>query len=180
MKKIAVLSLSALVFAGCSQPAQPTTNINTNSTNAVVRTSNDTSVVSSHGSTPSAPPANSNGKPPAPPSGNSPMAKAIDVSKFNQDIEKAEKEFKAKPSDAKAKEALAQAYFARAFALNGAAQYRSALGDFRKSLKLDPNNQDARAMHDQIITIFKSLDREPPKEGEEPPPMPFEKEAAKS
>jgi hypothetical protein len=30
-------------------------------------------------------------------------------------------------------------------------------------------------MHDQIISIFASIKREPPKEGEEPAPMPFVK-----
>lgn len=102
------------------------------------------------------------------------MAKAIDVSQMTAAIEKADKEAKAKPNDAKAKNALAEAYFVRAFALTEAAQYRSALGDFRKGLKLNPNNEDAKQMHDQIISIFQSIGREPPKEGEEPPPMPIE------
>ena len=108
------------------------------------------------------------------------MAKAIDVSKMTADIEKADKALKAKPNDVKAKEDLAKAYFVRAFALTDAAQYRAALGDFRKGLKLNPNDADAKAMHDKIIAIFQNIGREPPKEGEEPPPMPFEKENAKS
>lgn len=103
------------------------------------------------------------------------MAKAIDVSQMTAAIEKADKTLKSKPNDAKARNELAEAYFARAFALTEAAQYRSALGDFRKGLKLNPGNADARQMHDQIISIFQSINREPPKEGEEPPPLPVSK-----
>lgn len=178
MKKIMLLSLSALVFAGCTQPAATTTNVNINSSSAATtRTSNDTATVSSHGSSSTvstAPAGNSNAKSSAP-AGNSPMAKAVDVSAMTAEIDKSDKAFKAKPSDAKAKEDLAKAYFVRAFALTDAAQYRSALGDFRRGLKLNPNETDAKAMHDRIISIFESIGREPPKEGEEPPPMPLEK-----
>jgi hypothetical protein len=108
-------------------------------------------------------------------SGNSPMTKAVDVSEMTADIEKAEKAYQAKTGDAKLKDELAEAYFRRAFALTGAAQYRAALGDFRKGLKLKPDAKEAKDMHDQIIDIFKSINREPPKEGEEPPPMPINK-----
>ena len=99
------------------------------------------------------------------------MGRPVDVSEITAKIEQADKNYKAKPGDAKAKEELAKAYFVRAFALTEAAQYRSALGDFRKGLKLKPEAPEAKKMHDQIIDIFKSIGREPPKEGEEPPPM---------
>ncbi|HEV7643072.1 MAG TPA: hypothetical protein VGO50_03945 [Pyrinomonadaceae bacterium] len=105
-------------------------------------------------------------------SGVSPMSRPIDVSAMNADIQKAEKNHEKDPKDAQAKKDLAHAYFVRAFALTEAAQYRAALGDFRKGLKLDPDDEEARKMHDQIISIFKSIGREPPKEGEEPPPLP--------
>ena len=88
-------------------------------------------------------------------------------------VEKAEKEFKAKPKDEKAKSALASAYFVRAFALTDASQYSAALGDFRKGLKLNPDDKEAKEMHDQIIGIYKSMGREAPKEGEEKTPMPM-------
>lgn len=103
------------------------------------------------------------------------MGRAIDVSEMTAEIEAAEKNYKAKSTDAKAKDDLARAYFVRAFALTEAAQYRAALGDFRKGLKLKPDDEKAKQMHDQIIDIFKSINREPPKEGEEPPPAPFNK-----
>jgi tetratricopeptide (TPR) repeat protein len=107
--------------------------------------------------------------------GNSPMAKAVDVAEMTKTIDAALATFKKNEKDAKAKTALSEAYFVRAFVLTDAAQYRAALGDFRKGLKLDPANKEAKDMHDQILDIFKSIGREPPKEGEEPAPMPIEK-----
>ncbi len=105
------------------------------------------------------------------------MAKPIDVAEMSAGIEKAEKEFGANQKNEKAKDNLAKARFARAFALTEAAQYRAALGDFRKGLKLNPSDQAAKKMHDEIIRIFQSINRQPPKEGEEPPPLPFNKQS---
>lgn len=99
----------------------------------------------------------------------------IDTSEFDAEIAKAEKNLKAKPKDAAAKKALSEAYVKRGVALTGARQYASALGDYRRTLKLDPNNEEAKNGMDTIIGIYESLNREYPKEGEEPPPLPFKK-----
>ena len=168
MKKILFLSLTAIISISCSSsaPTQVQTNANTN----VSAPKKDTQTVSAHTTeTQKTPMSQSNS------GGGSPMQKAVDVSAMTANIEKAEKEYKAKSTDAKAKEALATAYFERAFALTDAAQYRAAIGDFRKGLKLKPDDKEAKGMHDQIISIFKSIGREPPKEGEEPAPMPISK-----
>jgi ribosomal protein S15P/S13E len=170
-KQIAILlfvGFSTLGAVACSNSAQTSQNVNNSSPN-----SNSSSVVSSHSSEKTTPPVSTNPANSASSSSNSPMAKTVDVAEMTAKIEKADKDFKAKPKDEKAKQALATAYFERAFALTEAAQYRSALGDFRKGLKLNPDDKEAKAMHDQIITIFKSIGREPPKEGEEPSPMPI-------
>ncbi len=174
MKKIIILSFSALVSIGCGSAArqsQPTAN-----TSAPVQVSNQTSnnspIVSSHSSdteTNRPPQSNKSSQ-----GESSPMAKPIDVAEMTADIEKAEQVYKKNP---KAKDELAKAYFVRATALTDAAQYRAALGDYRKGLKLNPNDEDAKKMHDQILSIFKTIGREPPKEGEEPKPLPFEKES---
>ncbi len=172
MRKIIVLSFLALVLIGCNSTAQqpqPTAN-----TNAAVQASNQTmnnrAIVSSHSSdTETSRPRQSNKSSQGE---SSPMAKPIDVAEMTADIEKAEKEYRNNP---KAKDELAKAYFVRATALTGAAQYRAALGDYRKGLKLNPNDAEAREMHDQIISIFKSIGREPPKEGEEPKALESEK-----
>jgi predicted component of type VI protein secretion system len=119
-----------------------------------------------------------NSAPSAPPAGGSPNAQPVDVSAMNAEIEKAEKKHQKDPKDAQAKKDLAHAYFVRGFALTEAAQYRAALGDFRRGLKLDPTDQEAKNMHDQIISIAAGMGRELPKEGEEPTPLPFNKDAA--
>lgn len=162
---------------GCDKNAPQTTAPNANV--AVVVNRNQTETVAAHSTEKSLPPMTGNAANPsnktASGSTESPMAQKVDVSAQTAKIEAAEKELKSKPDDAKAKENLAAARFERAFLLTKAAQYRAALGDFRKGLKLDPNDAEAKAMHDQIISIFASIKREPPKEGEEPEPLPLDK-----
>ena len=92
----------------------------------------------------------------------------IDTSSFDADIAKAEK-----GSD---KKALSEAYLKRADALTKARQYAAALGDYRKALKADPSNADAKNWVDQITMVYDSMNREAPKEGEEPGPLPFKKQ----
>jgi ribosomal protein S15P/S13E len=165
MKRIITLSFLALGSVACSgSTPQPAANT------AVVKSDNS-AFVSSH-SVNSAKP-----NPAATASTESPMARPIDVSEMTAGIETAEKNYKQNPKDETAKDNLAKAYFERAFALTDVAQYRAALGDFRKGLKLRPDDNAARKMHDEILRIFKTINREPPKEGEEPQPLPFKKEA---
>ena len=169
MKKFFIISLAALAAIGCNNVTLPSNQ--TANTNTTIIKSDDSAIVSSH--------SNDAGKTnvmpsnkPASASTESPMARPVDVAEMTASIEKAETEFKKNPQ---AKESLAKAYFVRATALTGAAQYRAALGDYRKGLKLDPNDEAARKMHDQILSIFKQINREPPKEGEEPKPLEMEK-----
>jgi tetratricopeptide (TPR) repeat protein len=99
----------------------------------------------------------------------------IDTSKYDADIKSAEEKYNKNQKDNVAKKALAKAYLERANALTEAGQYRSALGDYRRTLKYDPNNEEAKSWIDQIVSIFQKMNREPPKEGEEPPPLPYKK-----
>lgn len=99
----------------------------------------------------------------------------IDTARFDGVIAEAERAVKARPNDEAAKKILSQAYFDRADALTRARQYASALGDYRRSLKYDPANEDAQKWIDQIISIYDMLHKEFPKEGEEPPPLPYDK-----
>lgn len=100
----------------------------------------------------------------------------IDTAKFDGTIAAGEKIVKAKPADAEAKKNLAQAYFDRGMALTDARQYAAALGDYRRALKLDPEHQESRDWINQIVGIYQMLKKEPPKEGEEPAPLPFKKD----
>jgi tetratricopeptide (TPR) repeat protein len=165
------LVLSGILFvSGCSNPSPAVSEQKTTPTdkkNELAVTSHTTENAKPPGST------DSNSTNSAPSGGNSPMAKAVDVAEMTKTIDSALASFKKNEKDAKAKTALSEAYFVRAFALTDAAQYRAALGDFRKGLKLAPENKEAKEMHDQILTIFKSIGRVPPKEGEEPAPMPI-------
>jgi len=101
----------------------------------------------------------------------------IDTKEFDSAIAAAEVAFNKKPSDNAPKKALGVAYFNRAEALTKARQYASALGDYRRSLKYDPSNETAKEWIDQITMIYSSMNRESPKEGDEPQPLPFKKEA---
>jgi tetratricopeptide (TPR) repeat protein len=103
----------------------------------------------------------------------------IDTAKFDSAIASAEKAVKAKPSDAAAKKVAADAYLERGNALTQARQYASALGDYRRVLKYDPDNTEAKEWIDQIISIYGMLKKEAPKEGEEPPPLAFKSEKGK-
>ena len=84
---------------------------------------------------------------------------------------------KAQPDDQTAKQALAQAYFERGSALTQARQYASAIGDYRRALKYDPDHADSKKWIEQIVGIYQMLKKEAPAEGEEPPPLPYKKEA---
>lgn len=100
----------------------------------------------------------------------------IDTEKFDTAITTAEKTFRSKPNDAAAKQALSDAYLNRAMALTDARQYASALGDFRRALKYDPSSEEAKTWIDQIIKIYDSMNKEYPKEGEEPLALPWKGE----
>ena len=100
---------------------------------------------------------------------------AIDTAKLDAAVNLAVKTLAVKPSDAAAKKAVSEAYFNRGTALTEARQYASALGDYRKAYKADPSNTEAKEWIDKIILIYDGLKKDYPKEGEEPPPLPFKK-----
>lgn len=120
-----------------------------------------------------------------PPAANSTASKwtqggdPIDTTAFDAAIAKSEKAVADKPDDAAAKKALSEFYLARANALTEARQYASALGDYRRTLKYDPANQDAKDWMTQIVQIYQSMGRAAPAEGEEPKPLPFTKDDKK-
>lgn len=101
----------------------------------------------------------------------------IDTEKFDKAIAEAESELKKKPNEASARSAAANAYFERGFALTEARQYAAALADYRKALKIDPNHEESKKWEQQIIGIYNMMKKEYPKPGEEPPPLPFNKDA---
>jgi tetratricopeptide (TPR) repeat protein len=176
MKKILIFSFSALILTACGGESQT---VNTNiSQNIASQNSNNLTIVSSHSSNQQT--VNSNAQIVQKSETRKKWSQSgnpIDTAKFDTEIAQAEKNLKAQPKDEDAKKKLAEAYFKRGFALTEARQYASALGDYRKALKLDPNYEESKKWIDQIIGIYDSIDTEYPKEGEEPPPLPFKKES---
>lgn len=171
--KILSLSLLALFVSACGNQTPTTEKAQQNNVNIAINKTDNSLTVSAHSQNKTqtaSVPANQGS---AKPENASPMARAVDVAKLTEDIEKAKAVYDKNQKSDEAKKALAKAYFDRAFILTDAAQYRAAMGDFRKGLKLDPSDDKAQKMYDEIIRIFESIGREPPKEGEEPPPMPI-------
>ncbi len=100
----------------------------------------------------------------------------IDTTSFDTAIESAKKTEKAKRDEA-SKKALAQAYFKRGEALTEAKQYASAIGDYRRALKYDPNQAESKQWIKIIEGIYASMNRTIPSEGEEPAPLEYKKNA---
>ena len=178
MKKILVLIVSAFVFIGCTGAPQQTAN-----TNAAAKPADDSLLVSSRssGQTSSAPHGAPQTSATVVPKSDvktkwTQSGEPIDTAEFDAEIAKTEKDFKAKPKDAQAKKFVAEAYLKRATALTEARQYASAIGDYRRVLKYDADNADAKKWIDEIVKIYAMINREHPKEGEEPPALPFKKE----
>lgn len=173
--KYCFLIFTAAIMTGCTNNAQPTVQ-NTTPSNRQPAANERPQTVTAHTTEnqPPATPSASNASPSNPgkwASGGEP----INTARFDGTIAAAEKIVKSKPNDAEAKNTLADAYFDRGMALTEARQYASALGDYRRALKNNPANEDAKEWIDQIVSIYKMLKKEPPKEGEEPPPLPFDK-----
>jgi len=167
----AIILIAAALLAGCNNAPQPVANANASSS---PEKSEKTQTVIAHTTEDQRPPM---------PEGNANGGKTkwtqsgepIDTKAFDAEIATAEKASKAKPNDETAKKALAEAYYKRAVALTDARQYASALGDYRRTLKYDPDNAQAKEWVDQIVSIYDGMGRESPPEGQEPPPLPYKK-----
>ncbi|MEJ7624974.1 MAG: hypothetical protein WKF34_13355 [Pyrinomonadaceae bacterium] len=165
--KIALILTIALALGACTDPVKPVAQ-NTNSAAQPARERPQTAIAHSSENQTPAPAAGSQSK-------WSQSGDPVDMTEYDSAIMSAEKALAAKPTDGKAKLALGEAYLKRATALTEARQYASALGDYRRTLKYDPANKDAKTWIDQIVMIYSSINRASPNEGEEPPPLPFKK-----
>ncbi len=178
MRKIAILGIGLLFFVGCNNAL---TKVQENSNvNLTVQKTEDISTVSSHSqdkrdeqlpNTTATIVPKSDTKTKWTQSGN-----PIDTTELDKGIQQAQVKLKPNPKDETLKTSLADAYVKRGMALTDARQYASALGDYRRALKLDPTNEEAKKWIEQIISIYESINRSYPNEGEEPPPLPFRKE----
>ena len=104
--------------------------------------------------------------------GKAQMGEAIDTSPYDAKIKRLEEQAKKNPNDESLRKLLAQAYLERGNALTQARQYQAALGDYRRTLRYDPENKEASYWSDTIIGIMKQMNRDVPAEGAEPTPLP--------
>lgn len=164
MKKLIILVLFAMAAAGCNSASKPVEQTNT----APVPAANDKpqTAIAHSAETQTQPNSSTGSKSHWTQSG-----EPIDTKKYDAVIDAAKKAVDKTPNDANAKKVAAEAYLARANALTEARQYASALGDYRRVVKYDPSNDEAKNWIEQITGIYESMNREAPKEGEEPPPL---------
>jgi hypothetical protein len=95
----------------------------------------------------------------------------LDTSALDARIAKAESKAKAKGATEADKHAAAAAYLERANVYFSAGQptlYKFALGDFRRVLRYEPDNQEARAKMDIIVSIYHQMGIPVPENGNEP------------
>jgi hypothetical protein len=160
-----------LVAPGCGSRS------NTNDTAAVVN--GNTSASASRSSQPTGLPpvssahgGNSNGNAPAANNaGSSAKPSGLDTAALDAKITKAEAKAKASGATQADKLAAAAAYVERANLYRDAGQptlYKFALGDYRHALRYQPDNAEAREKMNEIVSIYQSMGRPVPDNGNEP------------
>lgn len=169
-----VLTLSAsLAAAGCSA-SYSTNNANGAASNAPSRPAATANTVAP-GSLPSVSSAHGGGggestMPPAAPAGSA-AKPSVDTAAFDAKIEKTEAKAKAKGATPADKLAAAAAYVARGnfyFNAQTPALYKFALGDFRRALRYQPDNEEAQTKRDELVRIYQDMGRPVPENGNEP------------
>jgi hypothetical protein len=96
---------------------------------------------------------------------------SVETPELDAKIQKAETKAKASGASEADKKAAAGAYFARAdfYRAQGQPQlYKFALADYRRGLRYDPSNAEARQKMDEIVQIYQSMGRPVPDLGNEP------------
>jgi hypothetical protein len=107
---------------------------------------------------------------PAAPAGGGAAASnpSVNTKELDAKIESAEAKAKAGNASEADKRAAAAAYVARGnvyYEAGTPALYKFALGDFRRALKYDPANSEARTKMTQIVQIYESMGRPVPTNG---------------
>ncbi|HJR07338.1 MAG TPA: hypothetical protein VJ842_08780 [Pyrinomonadaceae bacterium] len=173
-----VLSLTCgaalLASAACGSPSSTTNNTNSgaaNNGNASARTSDSGAippVSSAHGGTTTA---TSPAAAPASTTSGGASKPSIDTAALDAKIEKAEAKAKAGGATQADKLAAAAALLERANVYRDAGQpalYKFALGDYRRALRYQPDNAEAREKMNEIVSIYQSMGRPVPTNGSDP------------
>jgi hypothetical protein len=94
-----------------------------------------------------------------------------DTTALDKKVEQAESKAKAPKATQADKQAAAAAYLERGnffYSAGNPSLYKFALRDFRRTLRYDSNNEEARAKQQQITDIYQSMGRPVPELGNEP------------
>lgn len=92
----------------------------------------------------------------------------VETPELDAKIEKATAKGKASGASATDKKALAAAYMERAdfyWAAGNVQLYRFALGDYRRALRYDPENEQAKERIEYLVSVYQSLNRPVPDNG---------------
>jgi hypothetical protein len=95
----------------------------------------------------------------------------MDTAALDKKVEQAENKAKVASATQADKQAAAAAYLERGnvfYSAGNPSLYKFALRDFRRTLRFDPNNEEARAKQQQIVEIYQSMNRPVPELGNEP------------
>jgi hypothetical protein len=167
---VLTLACGAALFAsGCSTPSATNNTTNTNSApsnNTSSRASNSglPPVSSAHGDNPTVVPPTTTA-----PAANNSAKPGIDTAALDTKIERAEA--KAKGGQQADKLAAAAALVERGNVYRDAGQpslYKFALGDYRRALRYQPDNAEAREKMEEIVSIYQSMGRPVPENGNDP------------
>ena len=173
---VLIFGLAALVLTGCSH-ADSTTNLNVPASQTA-QSGNHPPVLADNNS--AANPSNAGNLPDAsghralPGTATSPstaQSSEPDTSALDAKIKQAEAKAKSRNATEADRKAAAAAYLERAnvyYTAQTPSLYKYALGDFRRVLKYDPSNEEAKAKSEQIIAIYKQMGRPVPDNGLEP------------
>ncbi|HEX8129538.1 MAG TPA: tetratricopeptide repeat protein [Pyrinomonadaceae bacterium] len=167
---------AALAAAGCGSQSNTNNavgaaNGNASSASRPAQNAGIPPVSSAHGGSPAGGGATTTTAPAA--GGNSGSTKpgGIDTAALDAKIEKAEAKAKASGATQADKLAAASAYLERGNLYRDAGQpalYKFALGDYRHALRYQPDNAEAREKMNEIVSIYQSMGRPVPDNGNEP------------
>jgi tetratricopeptide (TPR) repeat protein len=171
---LAALGLG-LLHAACGRgDSAPQSRQNSNSSDSASRPataskSRELGATSSHGGG-AASATNGGAAPAAASSGDADRALA-NTAEYDARIEKAAAKADASGATDADKQAAAEAYLARGNVYRDAGNprlYKFALGDYRRALRYDPANREAKEKMDEIVSIYQSMGRPVPTNGLEP------------
>lgn len=171
MTTLALCTL-ALGAACTSAVTTESTSVPANSTNTGASTNSSVVSSASPNSVPPISAAHGNAAPNAPSAaGANEKPEGVDTAALDGKIEKLEAKVKAGGATDADKKALATVYLERANVYRDAGSprlYKFALGDYRHVLRYDPANAEATDKMNEIVSIYKSMDRPVPTNGLEP------------